>query len=137
MKLNVVTLVVLGFAFLVLGLNARDFDWTAMRIAGLAIAAPALVLFVLARIQLGSAFSVEAKATKLVTTGIYSKIRNPIYVFGGLVLGGVILMLQKPWFLLCLAVLVPMQVIRSRKEERVLAAKFGEAYQEYKSKTWF
>jgi protein-S-isoprenylcysteine O-methyltransferase Ste14 len=137
MKLNIVTLVVLGFAFVLLGLNAWDFDWRAMRIAGLAVAAPSLVLFVLARIQLGSAFSVEAKATKLVTTGIYSKIRNPIYVFGGLVLGGVILMLQKPWFLLCLALLVPMQVIRSRKEERVLAAKFGEAYEEYKGKTWF
>ena len=29
------------------------------------------------------------------------------------------------------------QVVRSRKEERVLTEKFGAAYLEYKQKTWF
>ena len=87
--------------------------------------------------QLGEAFSVQAKATKLVTTGIYSRIRNPIYVFGALMLAGVIIWLEKPWFLLCLAALIPLQVVRSRKEEQVLAEKFGDAYQEYKRHTWF
>ena len=60
------------------------------RIAGIAIAVPSFRLFVLARIQLGQAFSVQAKASTLVTTGLYSRIRNPIYVFGALMFVGVI-----------------------------------------------
>ncbi|MGH9393391.1 MAG: hypothetical protein ACRD1E_04420 [Terriglobales bacterium] len=53
-------------------------SWTPWQAAGLAIAVPAFVLFLLARIQLGQAFSVRAKATALVTTGIYARIRNPV-----------------------------------------------------------
>ncbi len=108
-----------------------------MRIAGFAVAIPSFVLFVLARVQLGGAFSVRAKATTLVTTGIYSRVRNPIYIFGGLTIAGVILWAGQPWLLLWFAVLVPVQKVRSRKEAQVLEEKFGAAYLEYKSKTWF
>ncbi len=51
---------------------------------GAAIAIPAFLLWMLARHQLGDSFAVRAEARKLVTHGIYSKIRNPIYIFGGL-----------------------------------------------------
>jgi protein-S-isoprenylcysteine O-methyltransferase Ste14 len=108
-----------------------------VRIIGLAIAISSFLLFALARIQLGKAFSVQAKATTLVTTGIYSRIRNPIYIFGGLMIAGFILWVNQPWLLLLLAVLSPIQVFRSRKEERVLTEKFGAAYLDYKRKTWF
>ncbi len=137
MKLNIATLAVIAVAVIILGVNARNLDLTPMRMAGFAIAIPAFALFVLARIQLGAAFSVQAKATSLVTTGLYSRIRNPIYVFGALMIAGIILCLQRPWFLLILAALIPMQVMRSRKEEQVLAEKFGDAYQDYKRNTWF
>jgi protein-S-isoprenylcysteine O-methyltransferase Ste14 len=137
MKLNIATLVVVIVAAVLLGMRAMELPWTTLRIAGASIAVPALVLLVVARLQLGRAFSVEAKATSLVTTGIYSRIRNPIYVFGGLLIAGVIIWLQKPWFLLCFVILIPMQVIRSRKEARVLEEKFGTAYQDYKERTWF
>jgi protein-S-isoprenylcysteine O-methyltransferase Ste14 len=53
---------------------------------GAAISIPAFVLWMLARHQLGASFAVRAEATKLVTHGIYSKIRNPICLFGGLAL---------------------------------------------------
>ncbi len=62
--------------------------WTVARIAGLAIAIPCFLLLALARVQLGRAFSVQAKASTLVTSGLYSRIRNPIYVFGGLAIAG-------------------------------------------------
>ena len=137
MKLNIATLAVVTVLAILFGLHARDFDWTPMRIAGSAIAVPAFLLFVLARIQLGRAFSLEAKATTLVTTGLYSRIRNPIYVFGGLLIAGVLIWANRPWLLLCVAILIPLQVVRSRKEEQVLAGTFGEAYEEYKRKTWF
>ncbi|PYV51583.1 MAG: hypothetical protein DMG92_03900 [Acidobacteria bacterium] len=54
--------------------------WNWAHWLGLAIAAPALVLLCVARNQLGRSFSVTAQARQLVTGGIYSKIRNPIYV---------------------------------------------------------
>ena len=111
--------------------------WTVARIAGLAIALPSVVLLVLARVQLGRSFSVQAKAVALVTTGLYSRIRNPIYIFGGLAIAGFMLWAKQPWLLLSFVVLIPMQVIRSRKEATVLEAEFGAAFLEYKRKTWF
>lgn len=138
MRLNIITLLlalfVLGYAayFIVTSHQA----WTPLKIAGAAIVIPSFALFLIARIQLGSAFSIKAKAQKLVTTGIYSRIRNPIYVFGGLGVASVLLYLRPIWLLL-FVVLIPLQIVRSRKEEKVLAEKFGEDYQRYKAKTWF
>ena len=118
-------------------LHGLEVAWTPLRIAGAAIAVPSFLLFVLARYQLGRSFSVEAKATALVTTGLYSRIRNPIYVFGALMVAGVIVASGKFWILLAFCIVIPMQIIRSRKESRVLAEKFGADYEEYKRHTWF
>jgi protein-S-isoprenylcysteine O-methyltransferase Ste14 len=137
MKLNLVTLAIILVIIALFGMHAAHLPWTARRIAGIAIAAPAFLLFVAARIELGRAFSVQAKATTLVTTGVYSRIRNPIYVFSALFILGMIIWMGRPWLLLILAVLIPLQVLRSRKEERVLTEKFGSAYLDYKKKTWF
>ena len=138
MKLNIASLALVCCVVIFLLLRyAPGGSWTEWQIAGFAIAAPAFVLFVLARIQLGRAFSVEAKASTLVTTGIYSRIRNPIYVFGGLMIAGVIIAAQHPLWLLVFVFLIPLQVVRVRKEEQVLQAKFGDAYLDYKRKTWF
>jgi protein-S-isoprenylcysteine O-methyltransferase Ste14 len=137
LKANYGTLAFLVVCVLIFAIIAWGLPWTGQRIAGLAIAIPSFLLFVLARIQLGRAFSVRAKATTLVTTGLYSRIRNPIYVFGGLMIAGIMIWANQPWFLLCFAVLIPMQIYRSRKEARVLEEKFGAAYLEYKRKTWF
>ena len=137
MKLNVITMMVIVVALAVLGSQALRIPWTPMRVAGMAIAVPAFVFFTLARMQLGRSFSVEAKATALVTTGVYSRIRNPIYVFGALMILGVIVWTGEPWFLLVFVVLIPLQVTRAHKEALILEAKFGEAYVEYRKKTWF
>jgi len=137
LKLNYGTLALIIVAGLVLAGHAWGLPWTLPQIAGLAVAIPSFLLLVLARNQLGGAFSVQAKATTLVTTGLYSRIRNPIYFFGGLMIAGIIIWAGKPCFLLCFVVLVPLQVYRSGKEAQVLAEKFGVAYQDYKLKTWF
>lgn len=110
--------------------------WTVMRAAGLAVMVPTFVLWAVAHVQLGDSFSVRAEARQLVTTGIYSRFRNPIYVFGGAGLGGFMLAIQRPWFLLAFVVLVPLQIVRSRREAHVLEDKFGDAYREYRAKTW-
>ncbi len=137
LKLNYGTLILIALAVPLFAIYIAPLGWTVSRIAGLIIAIPAFILFVVARLQLGKAFSVQAKASILVTTGIYSRIRNPIYVFGGLMIAGVILCVNLPWLLFVFVVLIPMQIYRSRKEEQVLTAKFGAAYLDYKRQTWF
>ena len=138
MRQNLGTLLLLvGVLGLALFYYGGALTWTSWQIAGLAIFLPAFVLFVLARIELGRAFSIKAKATTLVTTGLYSRIRNPIYVFGGLMSLGIFVFVHRPWLLLIWVPLVPAQLIRVRKEERVLEAKFGDAYRDYKRRTWF
>jgi protein-S-isoprenylcysteine O-methyltransferase Ste14 len=138
LRLNISSLAVAMFALgLLVFRRSWTQPWTGWEILGLAIAAPAFALFVLARIQLGGAFSLRAKASTLVTEGLYGRIRNPIYVFGGLMIAGVFIFAHRPWWLLIFVVLIPIQLLRVRKEEQVLEAKFGDGYREYKRKTWF
>jgi protein-S-isoprenylcysteine O-methyltransferase Ste14 len=137
LRTNIATLAAVTIALGLFAWVSRDLPWTTWRIVGTAIAIPAFLLFAAARLQLGGAFSVQAKATTLVTRGIYSRIRNPIYVFGGLTIAGFMIWAQRPWLLVIFLVLLPLQIYRSRKEEQVLTEKFGEAYVEYKRKTWF
>lgn len=137
MRANVLTFALIVAAAVVLFRQSMGLPWTMSRIIGVAIAAPALLLLLTARIQLGRAFSVRAKASNLVTSGLYSRIRNPIYVFSALFILGLIIWSGRPLYLLIFAVLVPMQIYRSRKESAVLEAKFGEEYRNYKQRTWF
>ena len=137
MRANIVTFVIIVAMAIVFFRQALGLPWTANRIIGLAVAAPALLLVLTARIHLGRAFSVRAKASNLVTTGLYSRIRNPIYVFSAIFILGLIIWSGRPVFLLLFAVLIPAQFLRSRKESAVLEAKFGDEYRQYKQKTWF
>lgn len=136
MRLNITTFAIIlvfavGFTW-----NASHLPWTPQRITGFMIAAIGLGFLLVARIQLGRSFSVTAKASHLVTTGLYSRVRNPIYVFSALFILGLIIWTGRPWLLLIFAVLIPLQIFRSRKESQVLEAKFGQAYIDYKAKTW-
>jgi protein-S-isoprenylcysteine O-methyltransferase Ste14 len=137
MKLNYVTLGIFVVFLAFVGVWVVHQPLTPMRLVGIVIALPCALLLVVARLQLGSAFSVEAKASKLVVTGLYSRIRNPIYVFGGLLIVGLLLLAGRPVLLLLLLVLIPLQAVRVRREEQVLAEQFGAEYQEYKRGTWF
>jgi protein-S-isoprenylcysteine O-methyltransferase Ste14 len=111
--------------------------WNWAHWLGLAIAPPAVVLLFMARYQLGRSFSVTPQARQLVSHGIYSKIRNPIYVFSAMLIFGFLLALQKPIVFLSLAILIPVQIVRARQESKVLEEKFGDEYRQYKRSTWF
>ena len=137
MKTNIVTLVLALLAIIVLGVYYGSQPWTPLRVAGVAIGLPSLALLVLARIELGRSFSVRPKAQALVTHGLYSRIRNPIYVFGDWRLRGFFLYINQPLALSLFVVLIPLQIFRARKEEKVLEARFGDEYWQYKSRTWF
>ena len=137
MKLNILTLVsaLVGLGFL--GIQYGSNPWTPARIAGVVIGLPSLALLVLARFELGSSFSVRPKAQTLVTHGLYSRIRNPIYVFGSLGIAGVFLYINKPRALWLFVAIIPLQIYRARQEGKILQARFGDEYQQYKARTWF
>jgi protein-S-isoprenylcysteine O-methyltransferase Ste14 len=127
----------LGVVFLFWLLVTWKTPWNAQRDIGTVLAVVGVSLIGIARFQLGKSFSVKPEAYKLVTRGLYSKIRNPIYVFGVLTLAGVILVLQNPVLWIVFVIVVIGQVLRARREARVLEAAFGDAYREYRQKTWF
>jgi protein-S-isoprenylcysteine O-methyltransferase Ste14 len=111
--------------------------WTPMRLWGLILMIPALILLTVSRIQLGNSFSVSPQAKQLVTHGIYSRIRNPIYVFGTIVFTGLFLFLERPYLLLLLMPVLILQISRARAEARILEEHFGDQYRQYKASTWF
>jgi protein-S-isoprenylcysteine O-methyltransferase Ste14 len=137
MKLNIITSIFLVVALTELLLQFPHLHWPPLRIAGAAIAIASLVLILIARFQLGRAFSIRAKATRLVTTGLYARLRNPIYVFGCLFILGIAMFISFWPFLLVLIIIIPMQIARARREAAVLEAAFGDAYRRYRRQTWF
>jgi protein-S-isoprenylcysteine O-methyltransferase Ste14 len=111
--------------------------WTALPVTGLCLLIVGFILWTVARFQLGASFTVKAEARQLVTRGLYSKIRNPIYVFGSMVMAGGILVFAKPVWLLIFLLVIPLQIWRTGKESAVLEAAFGEQYRKYRAGTWF
>jgi|SRR5277367_1292588 len=107
------------------------------RMLGLLLSLVGLAGVIVARYTLGKSFSVAAKATALVPSGIYSRIRNPIYISGELFIAGVVVMIWKPYLLIVLLALIPIQIVRARREAAVLEEKFGDAYRAYRAGTWF
>src|SRR5690242_4283851 len=99
--------------------------WTAMQWAGVVLAVIGFALMTLARFQLGRSFTITPQARQLVTRGLYARIRNPVYVFGGVMLAGYVLLLRRPQWLLLLVFFIPLQLRRARREAQVLEAKFG------------
>jgi len=75
------------------------------------------------------------KATpEIISSGIYRVTRNPMYVSMGLLQLSVGIALANGWILAFLPVVLGIvYVIAIRHEESFLEAKFGEAYQRYKS----
>jgi protein-S-isoprenylcysteine O-methyltransferase Ste14 len=111
--------------------------WNGQRLTGSLLVLIGISLVFTARLQLGRSFSLTPQARKLVTHGLYSRIRNPIYVFGTLAIVGLCLILQRPYLWLLPLFLIVMQIARARKEARVLEAKFGDEYRAYRARTWF
>ena len=72
---------------------------------------------------------------KLVTTGPYAIVRNPMY-FGTLMIGiGAVLVLLKPWAILVFALgFLIIYAPQIRKEESILLNKFKEQYSDYRKK---
>ena len=131
----VVPLVVLLLYLFVPGLKERP--WTALRVAGAILAVVGYVLFVTARLQLGKSFSVTPQAKELVTLGLYSRIRNPIYIGVDVMWLGLIVALRLYWLFVPFLGLLALHAFRGRREAKVLQDRFGQAYLDYRKQTWF
>jgi protein-S-isoprenylcysteine O-methyltransferase Ste14 len=112
-------------------------EWSLLRVIGLGIAAPAAVLLITARYQLGRSFSISPQARALVTSGLYAKIRNPMYVFSWFMILGFVISTGVLVLLIIPLLLIPLQVSRARKEAQVLEERFGETYRAYRDTVWF
>jgi protein-S-isoprenylcysteine O-methyltransferase Ste14 len=78
--------------------------------------------------------------TQLVTTGVFSISRNPLYLGGVCTLAGIALAANLPWVLVLLVpALVACHLILIVPEERYLGAKFGDEYRLYTASVprWF
>jgi protein-S-isoprenylcysteine O-methyltransferase Ste14 len=137
MKANILSLALILVALCFFVPQFLHQPWGPLRIAGAVVAVASLSLIVTARIQLGGAFSLRAKATRLVTTGLYARIRNPIYTFGCFFFLGLAMFIPAWWLLLALVVVIPMQIVRARREAAILEVTFGDEYRRYRQQTWF
>ncbi|MGQ0613114.1 MAG: methyltransferase family protein [Planctomycetaceae bacterium] len=110
-----------------------------MPLIGLALALSGGTIRILAIRNLGEHFSyafVVGKEHRLVTTGLYSTIRHPLY--SGLLLycAGLPLLLREFWSLFVFVGWSIVSVIRRvRREERALKARFGAEYEAWRART--
>ncbi len=122
--------------FYLIGIT-NNFDFSGIQTAGIMISVVSFILWIVSRIQLANSFSVAPKATELVSSGIYSKIRHPVYVFSFLAVLGIFLFLQNWILFLLLIPLIILQIFRIRKEDKILVKEFGDTYTQYQRNTWF
>jgi len=109
-----------------------------LRWAGVAVGAASGCLLVWTLINLGKNLTdtvVTRKAHALVTVGPYRWVRHPFYDAVALAVLANSLVAAN-WFLLATgALLMTMMVIRTRREEAHLLARFGDAYRSYMNRT--
>jgi protein-S-isoprenylcysteine O-methyltransferase Ste14 len=128
---------IIATAFVIWFMISRPGPWGLQRSVGTALVFVGIAGIAASRYQLGRSFSLTPQAHQLVTHGVYSKIRNPIYVFGAIAVAGFALVLHRPLLWLVLLAVVILQTLRARREAQVLEAAFGDAYRDYRCKTWF
>jgi protein-S-isoprenylcysteine O-methyltransferase Ste14 len=114
-------------------------DGNAMRWLGLCLFVGGGMLRIWPVFVLGDRFSglvAIQPGHRLVTSGIYARIRNPSYL--GLLIGvlGWALAFRSLAGVLLAALYLPPLVARMRAEEALLRSHFGEAYEAYYARTW-
>jgi protein-S-isoprenylcysteine O-methyltransferase Ste14 len=105
---------------------------------GTALVILGIILVVMARREFrrrGQPTDPGHPTSKIVTTGVFSISRNPLYLGGISVLVGLALVFNLPWVIvLLLPAVVACHYILIAPEERYLTDKFGEEYRLYTEK---
>jgi protein-S-isoprenylcysteine O-methyltransferase Ste14 len=128
--------ILLVVAWLSLWLVSNPSSLAALRYVGWLIWALSIALIVLAILTLRSQGKAEegkdwVHSTALVTRGIYAVVRHPLYLGWSLMYVAVALFGQNWPAILALIPGITAVYLVSRKEERLLLDKFGDAYVQY------
>jgi len=132
---------VLLFAYAAVGLFASGpllFQVPGVAQAGGVLCILALAIIAAAFFSLRNVIQIDPEPKSggyLVTSGIYRRLRHPIYT--GIIVAVVGLFLRKPTLALALggAVVIIFLLLKTRLEERLLSARYPE-YSRYRQSTW-
>ena len=115
-------------------------DHASVRELGIALTVAGLALCIWARRELGEYWSdkVVLKVDhQLICSGPYAYLRHPIYSGVLLAVAGTALAIGEWRGVVALTVMAVNYWAKARREERILAEKFGESFAEYKQNTGF
>ncbi len=128
----------IGLSMIYYGFYTVKNFWTVYNCFWFTLTFMSFVCWATSRIQLGALTTFQAKADRyFVTTGLYKFFRHPIYYFGSFAIFSYIMLLQRYTLLVVFVILIPFQIIRALREEKVLKEKFQERYIGYIRNVWF
>jgi len=105
---------------------------------GLTLGGVGMALWIASMIQMGTSLSVLPGGDRLISHGVFRFFRHPVYLGITFAFGGLFLAIGSTVGMIYWAVVViPLNLLRARWEERALQEKFGDAYQAYRKQTWF
>lgn len=113
------------------------FDNLILKITGCILIAFGLVIFILSLISFGKSWRVgidKENPGSLVTTGIFSITRNPIFVFLDLYFVSTWLIYSNLFFLISSIIIIIGIHYQIFQEEKFLLTKYGKEYENYKMK---
>jgi protein-S-isoprenylcysteine O-methyltransferase Ste14 len=101
---------------------------------------PGMAFVLAGRLTLGKEYFVSTglgaqlfAGHRLITSGPYALVRHPMYT--GVFLAAIgSLLIYFTWTALFLTCFAPLTMVRALREEKVLAAEFGEEWQEYRER---
>ena len=132
---TVVVGVALDWVFPVYVLDVLFLFWTRVTI-GLILIAAGVALAIAARqtfLRIGTNVQPWKPSLRLASIGVYTYLRNPMYVGLALIVAGIAIALASDW---TLVLLIPAALVMHYRvvlrEERYLEEKFGDAYRRYK-----
>ena len=138
--LNIVVPLAYLFPLVLAYLGPKDFGFgfTSLVYVGLSIGAMGVLLWAAAMWTLGSSLAVLPGTDHLVTKGVYCVFRHPVYIGIVLTLSGLFVACGSvPCLVYVGVVVIPLNIIRARAEEKALLEQLGPSYQQYRDSTLF
>jgi protein-S-isoprenylcysteine O-methyltransferase Ste14 len=114
-------------------------DQRLVKIIGLAVNIIGLIIWWSAKLTIGENWNAgygKPQIKKLVTHGVYSRIRHPLYWGINLTLIGLCLLYPNILFLIISSLIIIYFFYRMRAEDKYLLEKLGMEYRNYKNQTW-
>lgn len=131
---EIISQALLHHALIAPSLLVIPIDWIAPKLLGIAIEIAGLCIYAVALRDMGISWRLgidRAKPGPLVTNGIYSRIRHPIYVSLDMLFVGTFLVLGNAVLLGIAIVMALLLHAIMHREEQYLAQQYGAAYLDY------